>query len=382
MTSPQRYLTRMAIFLLLAAAAVGALYGQLLDSFMANPFINGVIVFVLVFGILFVFRQVWMLNVEVNWIETYRSERPGLSVAATPKLLAPMATMFGERSGRLSLSTMSMRSILDGISARLDESRDLSRYLIGLLIFLGLLGTFWGLLQTVRSVADVIGGLQVTGGDVNQVFDSLKTGLNAPLAGMGTAFSSSLFGLAGSLILGFLDLQAGSAQNRFYNELEEWLSGQTRVSSGAGGIVEGDHSVPAYIQALLENTADSLDNLQRTIAQGEATRGKTDMALTVLADGLTTLTDQMRTEQDLMLRLAQSQSDMQPVLQKLADGAAGGGAIDEATRSHIRNVDIYLARLVEESASGRNQMVQELRTEIRLLARTIAASSDESDGRR
>jgi hypothetical protein len=382
MTSPQRYLTRMAIFLLLAAAAVGALYGQLLDSFMANPFINGVIVFVLVFGILFVFRQVWMLNVEVNWIETYRSERPGLSVAATPKLLAPMATMFGERSGRLSLSTMSMRSILDGISARLDESRDLSRYLIGLLIFLGLLGTFWGLLQTVRSVADVIGGLQVTGGDVNQVFDSLKTGLNAPLAGMGTAFSSSLFGLAGSLILGFLDLQAGSAQNRFYNELEEWLSGQTRVSSGAGGIVEGDHSVPAYIQALLESTADSLDNLQRTIAQGEATRGKTDMALTVLADGLTTLTDQMRTEQDLMLRLAQSQSDMQPVLQKLADGAAGGGAIDEATRSHIRNVDIYLARLVEESASGRNQMVQELRTEIRLLARTIAASSDESDGRR
>jgi hypothetical protein len=382
MTSPQRYLTRMAIFLLLAAAAVGALYGQLLDSFMANPFINGVIVFVLVFGILFVFRQVWMLNVEVNWIETYRSERPGLSVAATPKLLAPMATMFGERSGRLSLSTMSMRSILDGISARLDESRDLSRYLIGLLIFLGLLGTFWGLLQTVRSVADVIGGLQVTGGDVNQVFDSLKTGLNAPLAGMGTAFRSSLFGLAGSLILGFLDLQAGSAQNRFYNELEEWLSGQTRVSSGAGGIVEGDHSVPAYIQALLESTADSLDNLQRTIAQGEATRGKTDMALTVLADGLTTLTDQMRTEQDLMLRLAQSQSDMQPVLQKLADGAAGGGAIDEATRSHIRNVDIYLARLVEESASGRNQMVQELRAEIRLLARTIAASSDESDGRR
>ncbi len=380
MTSPQHYLTRMAIFLLIAAAAVGALYNQLSQSFMANPAINGVIVFVLALGILYIFRQVWMLNVEVNWIETYRSERPGLSVTATPKLLAPMATMFGERSGRLSLSTLSMRSILDGLRARRDESRDLSRYLIGLLIFLGLLGTFWGLLQTVRSVADVIGGLQVTGGDVAQVFDSLKSGLNAPLAGMGTAFSSSLFGLAGSLILGFLDLQAGAAQNRFYNELEEWLSGQTRVSSGAGGIVEGDHSVPAYIQALLENTADSLDNLQRTIAQGEATRGKTDAALTILAERMTTLTDQMRTEQDLMMRLAQSQTDMQPVLQKLADGV--GSSIDEATRSHIRNVDIYLARLVEESASGRSQMVQELRAEIRLLARTIAASSDESGGRR
>jgi hypothetical protein len=381
MTNPQRYLTRMAAFLLFAAAVVGALHEPLYQSFMANPAINGVIVFVLVFGILYVFRQVWMLNVEVNWIETYRSERPGLSIAAAPKLLAPMATMFGERSGRLSLSTLSMRSILDGISARLDESRDISRYLIGLLIFLGLLGTFWGLLQTVRSIADVISGLQVTGGDLNQVFDSLKSGLNAPLSGMGTAFSSSLFGLAGSLVLGFLDLQAGSAQNRFYNELEDWLSGLTRVTSGgAAGIGEGDQSVPAYIQALLETTADSLDNLQRTIAQGEATRGKTDTALAILADRLTTLTDQMRTEQDLMLRLAQSQTDMQPVLQKLADSA--GGSIDEATRSHIRNVDIYLARLVEESASGRSQMVQELRSEIRLLARTIAASADEGEHRR
>jgi hypothetical protein len=380
MTNPQRYLNFMAGFLLIAAAVVGALHEPLSQSFMANPAINGVIVFVLVVGILYVFHQVWRLKVEVNWIETYRSERPGLSVAATPKLLAPMAKMFGERSGRLSLSTLSLRSILDGISARLDEARDLSRYLIGLLIFLGLLGTFWGLLQTVRSVADVIAGLQVTGSDVNQVFDSLKTGLNAPLAGMGTAFSSSLFGLAGSLILGFLDLQAGAAQNRFYNELEEWLSGQTRVSSGAGGIAEGDHSVPAYIQALLETTADSLDNLQRTISQGEATRGKTDTALTVLADRLTTLTDQMRTEQDLMLRLAQAQTDMQPVLQKLAEERSGG--FDDASRSHIRNIDIYMARMVEESASGRSQMVQELRSEIRLLARTIAASSDDGAGRR
>jgi len=380
MTSPQRYLTRMAIFLLIVAAAVGALYGPLIEFFQANLAINGVIIFALVIGITYEFWKVWALNVEVNWIETYRSEQPGLSVAATPRLLAPMATMFGERSGRLSLSALSLRSILDGISARLDESRDLSRYLIGLLIFLGLLGTFWGLLQTVSSIGEVISGLQITGSDLNQVFDSMKTGLNAPLAGMGTAFSSSLFGLAGSLVLGFLDLQAGTAQNRFYNELEEWLSGQTRVSSGGGGIADGDHSVPAYIQALLETTADSLDSLQRTISQTEATRGKTDAALTILADRLTTLTDQMRTEQDLMLRLAQVQTEMQPILQKLAEGPSGG--FDDASRSHIRNVDIHLARLVEESASGRTQMVQELRSEIRLLARTIAASSEEGRGRR
>ena len=270
-----------------------------------------------------------------------------------------------------------MRSILDGISARLDESRDLSRYLIGLLIFLGLLGTFWGLLQTVRSVADVIAGLQVTGGDMNHVFDSLKTGLNAPLAGMGTAFSSSLFGLAGSLILGFLDLQAGAAQNRFYNELEEWLSGQTRVSSGAGGIAEGDQSVPAYIQALLETTADSLDNLQRTIAQGEATRGKTDAALSVLADRLTTLTDQMRTEQALMVRLAENQRDLAPLLARLAEAAEAGFGVDESTRNHIRNLDLGTQRLLDDQARGREDAVREVRNEIKLLARTIAAIAEE-----
>ena len=212
-----------------------------------------------ILGIILVFRQVWMLNIEVNWIETYRSERPGLSVNAAPTLLAPMATMFGERSGELRITTVTMRSILDGVNARLDEERDLTRYLIGLLIFLGLLGTFWGLLQTVRSVADVISSLQVTGGELTQIFDSLKEGLNAPLTGMGTAFSSSLFGLAGSLVLGFLDLQAGSAQNRFYNELEEWLSGLTKVS-GRSRTLEGDQSVPAYIQALLEKTADPVFN--------------------------------------------------------------------------------------------------------------------------
>jgi len=379
MTNPKRYLTRMVVFLLFAAIAAGVLYEPLFQSFMANPYINGLIISVLLFGILWAFRQVLLLNVEVNWIETYRSERPGLSVTTPPRLLAPMATMFGARSGQLRLSTHAMRSILDGISARLDESRDLLRYFIGLLIFLGLLGTFWGLLQTVRSVADVISGLQVTGGDLNQVFDSLKSGLNAPLAGMGTAFSSSLFGLAGSLILGFLDLQTGAAQNRFYNELEDWLSGLTRVSSGSV-VADGDQSVPAYIQALLETTADSLDNLQRTIAHSEATRGKTDAALAVLGDRLTTLADQMRAEQEVLLRLARSQTDMQPVLQKLAEGA--GSAIDDASRSHLRNVDIYLARLVEETANGRAQLIQELRSEIRLLARTIAARSDDPPLRR
>lgn len=379
MTSPQRYLTRMAIFLVAALAVIGGLYMPLSAAFMANPALNGIIVLVLVVGIAYVLRQVWMLNVEVNWLETFRSQRPGLSVTDPPKLLAPLATMLGaDKQRRISLSATSLRSILDGIGARLDEARDITRYTIGLLIFLGLLGTFWGLIETIAAIAEVIAGLQVdTTGDAAQVFANLKTGLEAPLDGMGTAFSSSLFGLAGSLVLGFLDLQANQAQNRFYNDLEDWLSGATRLSSGIG-IGDGDQTVPAYIQALLETTADSLDNLQRTIAQGETTRARADATLSTLADRMTTLTDQMRTEQDLMVRIAENQSALRPVLQKLAD-AQGGGSIDEATRNHIRNVDVHLARMLEDSASGRAQMTQELRSEIRLLARTIAALAGEGE---
>lgn len=379
MTSPQRYLTRMAIFLVAALAVVAGLYAPVTAAFMTNPALNGVIGLVLIVGIVYAFRQVWRLNTEVQWLETIRNQRPGLSVASAPKLLAPLAAMLGgDRQRRLSMSATALRSVLDGIATRLDEARDISRYMIGLLIFLGLLGTFWGLIETIRAIAEVIGGLQVdAAGDTGQIFANLKSGLEAPLSGMGTAFSSSLFGLAGSLVLGFLDLQANQAQNRFYNDLEDWLSGATRLSSGIGS-GDGDQSVPAYIQALLETTADSLDNLQRTIAQGETTRARSEAALETLADRMTVLTDQMRTEQDLMVRIAENQSALRPVLQRLADAPAAGG-MDETTRNHIRNVDVHLARLLEDSANGRAQMTQELRSEIRLLARTIAALAEEGD---
>lgn len=378
MANPRTYLTRMAVFLALAVIGLAVLHKQLIEAFLANPAINGIILVVLLLGILFVFRQVLVLNLEVNWIKAYRSQQPGAAVSDPPRLLAPMAAMLGERSGQLRLNTTSLRSILDGVSARLDESRDISRYLIGLLIFLGLLGTFWGLLQTVSAVANVIAGLQVGGGDTVQIFNDLKTGLEAPLSGMGTAFSSSLFGLAGSLLLGFLDLQAGAAQNRFYNDLEDWLSSATRVSSGAViSAGDGDASVPAYIQALLETTADSLDNLQRTVARAEAARSQSDQGLSTLTDRMTTLTDQMRTEQELMVRLAENQAELRPVLQRLAESGGSGGGMDEATRGHIRNLDTHMARMLEEAAHGRTEIVQELRAEIRLLARTIAALAEE-----
>ena len=288
-----------------------------------------------------------------------------------------MATMVANRS-TLSLSAMSMRSLLDGIASRLDESRDLSRYTIGLLIFLGLLGTFWGLLETVDSISDVIGGLSVNGGDAAAVLGSLKQGLEAPMAGMGTAFSSSLFGLAGSLILGFLDLQAAQAQNRFFNDLEEWLSSVTRLSSGAL-VADGEQAVPAYVQALLEQTAESLENLQRTLARGEESRANADLGIHTLAGKIETLTDQMRTEQALMKSLAETQVAMKPLLQQIAEGSADKGGMDETTRAHIRNLDVHVGRMVDELRTGREDLVQQVRSEIKLLARTVAAASDEFD---
>jgi hypothetical protein len=377
MTTPKRFLTRMAVFLVAVLIVAVAMFGRLKDVFFYNPPLNSIILAVAVFGIVFVFRQVLMLYPEVAWIESLRRDRAAGSLEKGPKLLGPMATMLGDRAGKFRLSTMSTRSLLDSISARLDESREISRYLISLLIFLGLLGTFWGLLETVRSVGGVIQALDITSGDINTMFDSLKQGLNKPLSGMGTSFGSSLFGLSGSLVVGFLELQAGQAQNHFYNDLEEWLSGMTRLSSGAG-VGEGDQPVPAYIQALLEQTADNLETLQRTLARGEEGQQTANSTLLVLADRLSTLTDQMRTEQGLMLKLAESQLELKPVLAKLAAAAGDGGiGMDATTRNHIRNIDVYLARLVEDTSAGRSQMTQELRSEIKLLARTIAAVAEE-----
>ncbi|MCH7931044.1 MAG: flagellar motor protein MotA [Proteobacteria bacterium] len=376
MTRPKIFLTRMTVFLGIVVVVAGVLFEVLQRSFMANPLLNGLIIGVLVLGVAYIFRQVLSLYPEVQWIETFRRNQPGLSVQAPPKLLAPMATMLGERQGRLTLSALSMRTLLDGISSRLDESRDISRYLIGLLIFLGLLGTFWGLLQTIFSVGTVVQSLSAGEGDVATVFEELKAGLQAPLTGMGTAFSSSLFGLAGSLVLGFLDLQASQAQNRFYNDLEEWLSSLTRLTSGVG-VGDGGQSVPAYVNALLEQTAESLDNLQRTLARGDENRRSVDGRLLDLTEKLATLTDQMRAEQALLVKLAESQLDMKPVLQRLTEITGHGeSAIDEATRTHIRNIDVCLMRVLEETVSGRTQMVNDLRSEIRLLARTIAAQND------
>ncbi len=385
MTRPHSYLIKMFLLLGVVGAVCVILFLPMRSFFLANIALNGLIVGILLLGIIYNFRQVSRLYPEVAWIEEFRrsldkdGSHPSVQKpVSNPQLLAPMAAMISNRNS-LSLSAMSLRSLLDGIGARLDESRDLSRYTIGLLIFLGLLGTFWGLLETVGSISDVIGGLSVESGDSAAVFSSLKQGLETPLSGMATAFSSSLFGLAGSLVLGFLDLQAAQAQNRFYNDLEEWLSSVTRLSSGAiGG--DGEQGVPAYVQALLEQTAESLENLQRTLARGEESRANADAGIHALANKIEILTDQRSKEQALIKSLAETQVAIKPILQQIADNAGPlSGGVDEATQAHIRNLDLHVGRMADELRSGRDSLVQQIRSEIKLLARTVAAANEDHD---
>lgn len=293
MSRPYRTLLWILVFLMIAGVLLVVIREPLTQAFMANAPFNALIVGILIIGIGINLRQVLTLFGAASWVETYRRTDPERRVGKAPSLLAPMARMLGTRErGEFSLSTTSTRSLLDSLRFRLDESRDVSRYIIGLLIFLGLLGTFWGLLQTIGSVSNVINGLAVDDNDGLAAFAALKQGLQQPLAGMGVAFSSSLFGLAGSLVVGFVDLQAGHAQNQFFNELEEWLSGITRLSSGAlPG--DGEGSVPAYVQALLEQTADSLERLQRAVGDQDHARNRLEGQLEALTNQLGALSQSL-----------------------------------------------------------------------------------------
>ena len=332
MSQPLRALGPIIAVLVLLALVAVALAGPLAAAFAATPVFNGVILAVFALGLAVNLAQVLRLQREVRWIEGFRRAGPDRAPAGQPVLLAPMAKMLGKNEGKpRSLSSASTRNLLDSIYLRLEEQRDLSRYLIGLLIFLGLLGTFWGLLITIGSVSEIIAGLSA-GSDAAAMFEQLKDRLQEPLGGMATSFSTSLFGLAGSLVLGLTDLFCARAANRFYNELKEWLSGMTRLSAGGiGG--EGEASVPAYVQALLEQTADGLERMQRAIVESERERRGAAEQMGELAAQLG--------------RLAESQAELRQAIKAMAAGSS---------------------------------LNEELRAEFRLLGRTIAAATTPRQG--
>lgn len=312
LSSPQVFLLTMVIFLIIVAFIAAILTRQISTAFSSNPGLNGLIVGVLAVGILLAFVQVGRLFREVRWVNSFRAG----SETTEPVLLAPMKAMIG-RSSSVAFSTSSMRTMLDSIATRLDESRDTSRYLVGLLVFLGLLGTFWGLLNTIASIRETIEALDPGTGDAAAVLDALKQGLSAPLAGMGTAFSSSLFGLSGSLVLGFLDLQAGRAQTRFYTELENWLSSVTDLSSD---IVVSDTSKTAESSEDIRLLSERLRSLQEN---GGGSNPRVATAMANLADGISGLVKNMRSEQQIMRDWVEAQSDeqkaMRNTLEKIAD---------------------------------------------------------------
>ena len=306
LSSPRIFLVRMLVFLVLCALVMVVLYKQIVVAFFANPGLNALIGAVLLIGVILSFRQVIRLYPEVAWVNNFRIADPGLAVERHPTLLAPMAAILGgERTGRLGITQQTMRHLLDSIATRLDEARDISRYMTGLLVFLGLLGTFWGLIETVGSVGKVIEGLKV-GGDAGSLFDALKEGLAAPLGGMGISFSSSLFGLAGSLILGFLDLQSSQAQNRFYTDLEDWLATTVREYAGDDAGVGG----PALQQAL--------DRLRHAVEEGGANRSAT-AAMANLAEAIQGLVAHMRTEQQMIREWADGQGEQNKEIKRLLE---------------------------------------------------------------
>lgn len=302
--APRIYLFRMLVFVVLCALIAFVLQRQILQAFFANPWLNGLILFVLGIGIVLSFHRVIRLFSEVGWVNRYRAD-PKLAAKTAPKMLAPIAAILG--SERAAISAQTMRAFLDSLANRLDEARDISRYLTGLLVFLGLLGTFWGLIETVGSVGSIINNLKV-GGDADSVFEALKEGLSAPLGGMGISFSSSLFGLAGSLILGFLDLQTSQAQNRFYTGFEDWLA--TTVQDI--GVAGGDGSM------LAAGTVGAMERLRQTIGDAGSNKATT-AAMANLAEAIQGLVHHMRTEQQMIRDWADEQAKLNRDLRRFME---------------------------------------------------------------
>jgi hypothetical protein len=305
LTPPRRYLVRMTVFLVLVGFLVFILYRQLWGAFLANPGLNGLILAVLMVGIILAVRQVWRLFGEVRWVNDVHNET--LMPPDTPVLLAPMAGLISSRAHRSTLSVSTTRLLLDSVAGRLDESRELVRYLAGLLVFLGLLGTFWGLIDTVGSVGRVIQSMR-TGQDAGVMFDELKAGLAAPLQGMGLSFSASLFGLAGSLILSFLELQASQAQNRFYTELEDWLADTATVERP---IEVGQRGVSTDLTA-------ALNKLTAAVNDGAGGRAATQ-AMANLAEGIQGLVQHMRAEQQMIRDWVEAQAVREKELKQILE---------------------------------------------------------------
>ncbi len=372
-----RYLALMWLFLV-AVLALGAwLIVRLESAFIANPYLNAVLIAVWLIGIGYIMLQTLRLAPEIKWVQEVQRNRIAANDLEPPPLMGSLARLMEARSTPLILSPTALRAVLDGIAVRLDETRETARYFIGLMIFLGLLGTFWGLLKTVGSVGGVVNSLSVTA-DPTELFTNLKAGLQGPLAGMGTAFGSSLLGLAGSLVLGFLDLQMGQAQNRFFVDLEDWLFASAR--SGERGL--GEDATPlSAVQALVEKTAETIERLQTVMSKSEDSRQQTAQAIQSLADRIGGLTHLHAQDLASLAQRAENDTALAALLARFAQALdAGQFGTDEALRGQLRAIEAGVNRIADEQVQARAQALEETRSELRRLARTVGASDTDKTG--
>jgi hypothetical protein len=393
-SQPIRAITQMLLVCALVAAGAWVIHGQIIDILRTNPLLNGLIALVFVIGVLTCFWQVWILAQSVYWIENFVRGTPGSADDAPPRLLASLAALLRSRTARMSISASSSRSIQDSVVQRIDEARDITRYLINLLVFLGLLGTFWGLATTVPAVVETIRSLAPQEGESGMdVFGKLMGGLESQLGGMGTAFSSSLLGLAGSLVLGLLELFAGHGQNRFSRELEEWLSSITRI--GVAG--DGDGGDQSGLAAFADQMAVQVEQLQLLTMQSEAARAVTDGRIAELAAAMERLAERIEADRaqsatekgqgSAVRLLAEAQA---ATLERIAEGqdrlvaamgSGEGGQTDAESRMRLRSIDVQLLRILEEMSAGRQESLADLRSDIANLTAAIRQLGRSSAGR-
>ncbi|MEQ9257872.1 MAG: biopolymer transporter ExbB [Roseovarius sp.] len=382
-SQPVRQILLMLIVLGLSGFGAFVALPRVLPVFESNLYLNGFILFVFVLGVLACFWQVFQLIVSVRWIEEFAAEREGAALTKAPRLLAPLATLMRQRSGkRMQIASTSARSILDSVAQRIDEAREITRYIVNMLIFLGLLGTFYGLATTVPAVVDTIRSLAPQEGEGGvEVFNRLMTGLEAQLGGMGVAFASSLLGLTGSLVVGLLELFAGHGQNRFYRELEEWMSTITRVGFATG---EGEHSGEQGAMAVfLEHMSEQMDALQQMVTQSDVSRAMVDEKLGVLADSIERLTHRMSAQSPVntaLLQVADGQERLIAALESREARAADAG-LDAESRMRLRSIDVQMLRILEEISAGRQETMTEIRTDLAALTQVFGQLSKAQGGR-
>ncbi|MEM9437622.1 MAG: biopolymer transporter ExbB [Pseudomonadota bacterium] len=367
-SQPVRQILLMVVVLVLVGLGTALAFPVLYPVISANLWLNGFIIFVFFIGVVACFLQVIQLIASVQWIEGFALERVGHELTTAPQLLAPLAALLRSRGARMQLGASSARSILDSVATRIDEQREITRYLVSLLIFLGLLGTFFGLATTVPALVETIRSLSPAEGETGlDVFARLQAGLESQLGGMGVAFASSLLGLAGSLVVGLLELFAGHGQNRFYRELEEWVSSITRVSFSSG---EGEGTSEAGAMAqVLDHMAEQMEAMQLMFTQSDISRSMTDEKIAQLTVSMERVADKLGAEDASAAALAQIAEGQERLIAVMSQG--GGEGMDAESRMRLRSIDVQLLRLLEEVSAGRQEAIAELRTDIAALTRAL-----------